>query len=138
VDAVRARRSLAAALTGAALLLTGCGVDDEVRNFIEDSYRLQNTSGDTATYSAATPVGVTTAAIVGAVPPAARQADGGAEYLRYDDDIVIVSPTPTGSTVRVEDLDDRYRSGHYVFLGPGFTPGSPAGGSYGGGPGDVK
>jgi hypothetical protein len=72
------------------------------------------------------------------VPPAARQADGSAEYLRYDDDIVVVSAAPGGSTVVAEDLDSRYRSGHYRHLGSGFDPGSPAGSYSGGGPGDVK
>jgi uncharacterized protein DUF4247 len=138
VDAVSGRRSWATVLAVTALLLVGCGVDDQVRGFLEDAYVLQNTSGDSATYAANTPVGATTAAIVGAVPPAARRADGGAEYLRYDDDIVIVSSAPTGSAIQVEDLDDRYRSGHYRYLGPGFDPGSPAGGYISGGPGDVK
>jgi hypothetical protein len=137
VDAVRAPL-VAALAAGAALLLGGCGIGDDVRNHLDDTYELQRTSGDSATYLASTPVGATTAAIVGAVPPAARQADGGSEYLRYDDDIVIVSAAPNGSTVRVEDLDERYRSGHYSYLGPGFNPGSPAGGATDGGPGDGK
>lgn len=128
----------AVAVVAAALLLGGCGADDDVRDHLDDTYELQDSRGDTATYLAPTPVGTTTAAIVGAVPPAARQADGAAEYLRYDDDIVIVSAAPGGSTVHVEDLDDRYRSGHYAYLGPGFNPGSPAGGATDGGPGDEK
>ncbi|HEX8761486.1 MAG TPA: DUF2617 family protein, partial [Pseudonocardiaceae bacterium] len=47
----------------------------------------------------------------------------------YDDDIVIVSPALGGSTVRVEDLDDRYRGGFFAFLGAGFRPGAPGTGS---------
>ncbi len=129
-------RSLATPLLATALVLTGCGVGNGVRDFIQDTYVLQNRSGDTATYASGDPVGPTTSRIVGAVRPAARQADGGSEYLRYDDDIAIVSAAPGGSTVRVEDLDSRYRSGFFGFLGPGFRPGSPAGGS--GGPGDIK
>ncbi|MHA6632013.1 DUF4247 domain-containing protein [Pseudonocardia sichuanensis] len=131
-------RALAALLAAAALLLGGCGVGDDVRNHLDDSYQLQNSSGDSATYTTTTPVGTTAAAIAAAVPPAARQSDGGAEYLRYDDDIVIVSAAPNGSTVQVEDLDDRYRSGYFAYLGPGFNPGSPAGGAVSGGPGDTK
>ncbi|MGH4008192.1 MAG: DUF4247 domain-containing protein [Pseudonocardiaceae bacterium] len=131
-------RSLTTSLLATALVLTGCGVGNDVRNFVQDTYVLRNRSGDTATYVSGDPVGTTTSRIVGAVKPAARQADSGSEYLRYDDDIVSVSPAPGGSTVRVEDLDSRYRSGFFAFLGPGFRPGSPAAGSSGGGPGGVK
>jgi Domain of unknown function (DUF4247) len=138
VDAVRAARPLAGLLAGAALLLSGCGMDDGVRGHIDDAYDLQGTSGDTATYLATAPVAATSAEIAGAVPPAARAADAGSEYLRYEDDIVIVSAAPSGSTVRVEDLDENYRSGHYRHLGPGFDPGSPAGADTDGGPGDEK
>jgi len=132
---VRAR-SLATTLLAAVLVLAGCGSGNDVRDFIEDTYALQSRNGDAATYASNEPVGRTASRIVGAVNPAARQADGGSEYLRYDDDIVIVSAASGGSTVRVEDLDGRYRNGFFAFLGPGFRPGSPAGGS--GGPGDVK
>ncbi|OZM76683.1 hypothetical protein CFP66_39960 [Pseudonocardia sp. MH-G8] len=136
MDAVN--RALAALLAAGALLLGGCGVGNDVRNHLDDTYQLQNRSGDSATYTATSPVGTTVAAIAAAAQPAARQADGGAEYLRYDDDIVIVSAAPAGSTVHVEDLDDRYRGGFFAYLGPGFNPGSPAGGAISGGPGDSK
>jgi len=136
VDAVRAPL-VAALAAGAAVLLAGCGIGDDVRDHLDDTYELQGTSGDSATYLAAAPVGATSAAIAGAVPPAARAADGRSEYLRYDEDIVVVSAAPNGSSVLVEDLDGRYRSGHYAYLGPGFDPGSPAG-APDGGPGDEK
>ncbi len=132
-------RFVAGLLGTTLLLLTGCGAGSDVRAFLADRYRLQDSRGDVATYLSQAPLGTTTAAIAGAVPPAARGVDGGSEYLRYDDDIVVVSGAPDGgSAVRVEDLDDRYNRGFYAFLGPGFRPGSPAGGAGGGGPGDVK
>jgi uncharacterized lipoprotein len=136
VDTVTARR-VAALAAVAALLLGGCGVDDDVRDHVDDTYELQGTSGDTATYLATTPVAATAGAIAAAVPPAARATDPAGEYLRYDEDIVVVSPAANGSSVLVEDLDGRYRSGHYRHLGPGFDPGSPAG-APDGGPGDEK
>ncbi|GAB3346767.1 DUF4247 domain-containing protein [Modestobacter lapidis] len=129
---------IAAALFTALLLLTGCGAGNDVRGFLDDTYELTDNSGDSRTYASPDPVGTTATAIVDAARPAERQADGGSEYLRYDDDIVIVSAAPDGSTVRMEDLDDRYRSGFYAFLGPGFRPGSPAAGGGDGGPGDGK
>ncbi len=133
-------RSLVTTLLAAALVLAGCGIGSNVRNVIKDTYALQSRSGDIATYGSRDPVGLTTSRIVGAVAPATRKSDGGSEYLRYNDDIVVVSPAPGGSTVRVEDLDGRYRNGFFAFLGPGFRPGSPAGGFGGGsgGPGGIK
>ena len=123
----------------AAVLLAACSSGNDVRRFLDDTYRLERTDGDTQTFSSGEPVGTTVTRIVRHEEPAARQADGGSEYLRYDDDIVVVSAAPGGSTIRVEDLDDGYRGGAFIFLGPGFTPGSPAGGAGGGGgPGDVK
>ncbi|MGY2084113.1 DUF4247 domain-containing protein [Blastococcus sp. SYSU DS0539] len=129
-------RVLALLLT--AVLLAGCGSGTRVRDFLRDTYEQQSSTGDTAVYSSPEPVGTTTAAIADAVRPAERQADGGNEYLRYDDDIVIVSAAAGGSTVRVEDLDGRFRGGFFAFLGPGFRPGSPVGGGGSGGPGDAK
>lgn len=130
-------RMVALALA-AVLLLTSCGTGTRIRAFLDDTYERTEIVGDAAVYASPDPVGTTTAAITDAVPPAERQADGGNEYLRYDDDIVIVSAAANGSTVRVEDLDGRYRSGFFAFLGPGFRPGSPAGTGGSGGPGDAK
>ncbi|MDK3256841.1 DUF4247 domain-containing protein [Blastococcus capsensis] len=131
-------RVLALALATVLLLLSGCGSGTRVRDFLDDTYERTEILDDTSVYSSPDPVGTTTAAIADAVPPAERQADGGNEYLRYDDDIVIVSAAAGGSTVRVEDLDGRYRSGFFAYLGPGFRPGSPAGTGGSGGPGFGK
>ena len=133
------KRRTAALLAAVAVLTAGCGGSDEdVRNHLNDTYDRQSTQGDTSTYASDDPVGTTTAAIADAVRPSARQADGGSEYLRYDDDMVVVSAAASGgSSIRVEDLDGRYRSGYYAFLGSGFRPGSPAS-SGDGGPGDGK
>ena len=127
------------AVAGVLVLLAGCSGSSDIRRFLDDTYQRVSAQGDSATYFSGDPVGTTVSRIVAREQPAARQADGGSEYLRYDDDIVIVSAAPSGgSTIRVEDLDDGYRGGAFVFLGPGFTPGSPTGGFGGGGPGGVK
>ncbi len=70
--------------------------------------------------------------------PEARAANGDNEYLRYSNNIVIVGPDGNyPCSIRVEPLSAGYSHGTFIFLGPGFTPGSPAGGAGGtpGGPG---
>ncbi|KAA1248240.1 DUF4247 domain-containing protein [Mycobacterium simiae] len=73
--------------------------------------------------------------------PAARAANGANQYLRYSRTIVIVGPDGSyPCSIRVEPLSAGYSHGSFIFLGPGFTPGSPSGGSGGspGGPGGSK
>ncbi|MGB8389392.1 DUF4247 domain-containing protein [Mycobacterium sp.] len=73
--------------------------------------------------------------------PEARAASGNNEYLRYSNDIVIVGPDGNyPCSIRVESLSAGYSHGAFIFLGPGFTPGSPAGGAGGtpGGPARAK
>jgi hypothetical protein len=73
--------------------------------------------------------------------PAAQASNAGNHYLRYDDAIVSVGPDgPHACSIRVEDLAAGYSHGAFIFLGPGFYPGSPARGSGGstGGPGGAK
>ncbi len=129
-------RRLAAGAVLLLLALTGCGAGSSVRGFLDDTFDEQSSAGDTSTYLAAAPVAATASQITGAVQPITRATDAGTEYLRYDDDIVVVSGSGGGSEVRVEDLDGAYRDGSYAYLGPGFTPGSPA--ETGDDPDDVK
>jgi hypothetical protein len=73
--------------------------------------------------------------------PAARASNAGSQYLRYDDAIVSVGADGTHPcSIRVEDLAAGYSHGSFIFLGPGFYPGSPSRGSGGstGGPGGTK
>ncbi|CAM3228081.1 DUF4247 domain-containing protein [Prescottella defluvii] len=131
------RGAAVAVLVAAALLTAGCG--GSVRDHLADKFESRGTQGDVTTYYSPDPVGTTVNRIIEDDEPAARKADGNNEYLRYNDDIVTVGPAAEGgSTVAVEDLDGRYRGGHFVYLGPGFTPGSPAAGNTSGGSGGAK
>ena len=73
--------------------------------------------------------------------PLARAANGDSQYLRYSNNIVIVGPDGNyPCSIRVEPLSAGYSHGAFIFLGPGFFPGSPSGGAGGtpGGPGGTK
>jgi hypothetical protein len=73
--------------------------------------------------------------------PAARTDNDKTEYLRYPNNIVIVGPDGKYTcSIRVEALSAGYNHGSFIFLGPGFSPGSPSGGAGGtpGGPGGTK
>jgi hypothetical protein len=73
--------------------------------------------------------------------PEARAANGNSEYLRYSNNIVIVGPDGQyPCSIRVENLSAGYSHGAFIFLGPGFSPGSPSSGAGGtpGGPGGTK
>ena len=73
--------------------------------------------------------------------PEARADNDKAEYLRYSNNMVIVGPDGSRPcSIRVESLSAGYSHGAFIFLGPGFSPGSPAGGAGGtpGGPGGTK
>ncbi len=73
--------------------------------------------------------------------PEARADNDDNEYLRYSNNIVIVGPDGNHPcSIRVESLDAGYSHGSFVYLGPGFGPGSPSSGAGGssGGPGGTK
>jgi Domain of unknown function (DUF4247) len=73
--------------------------------------------------------------------PEARASNGDNRYLRYSNNIVTVGPDGNyPCSIRVESLSAGYSHGAFIFLGPGFTPGSPSGGAGGspGGPGGTK
>ena len=73
--------------------------------------------------------------------PEARADNDKNQYLRYSNNIVTVGPDGNRPcSIRVESLSAGYSHGSYIFLGPGFSPGSPAGGAGGspGGPGGTK
>lgn len=135
---------LAGGLAVAAVVCLFLGIslqNKDIRSHVANTYRQYDTDADGARYECTGSPGAVADQIAASQPPEARATDRGTEYLRYEDDIVTVGPDRgTPCSVRVEDTDARYSSGGFIFLGPGFTPGSPAGGSGGspGGPDGTK
>ena len=123
----------------AVLLLTGCGLGTDVRGVLRERFGAPVASAQGETWRSPDDPARTADLLVGEVEALARRADAGNEYVRFDDDVVVITPDPAGgSTVLAEDLDGRYRTGGFAHLGPGFSPGSPAAGEDDGGPGDAK
>jgi hypothetical protein len=127
---------------GAVLLITGLVLlNKDVRNHVSENYRQYAADGGDGRYECSGSPKSVADDIASYDAPESRASDRGSEYLRYPDDIVIVGPDGRyPCSVRVEDINSRYSGGGFIFLGPGFTPGSPAGGSGGssGGPGGTK
>ncbi len=127
---------------GALLLIAGMAMlDKDIRSHVSENYRQYSADGGDGRYECSgSPMSVADD-LAAYDEPESRAGDRGSEYLRYPDDIVIVGPDGTyPCSIRVEDVNSRYSGGGFIFLGPGFTPGSPAGGSGGspGGPGGTK
>jgi hypothetical protein len=124
------------AVAGFVLLFIGISLmGNNIRSYVASNYQEYSRDGDGARYACDGTPDRVAHEIAQAQPPEAQADDRGTEYLRYEDDVVSVGPDGgRPCSIRVEDTDARYSSGGFIFLGPGFTPGSPAGGS-GGGPG---
>lgn len=135
---------LAGGLAAAGILFLVLGIsikDKNVATHVAQTYRQYSTDSNGTRYACNGSPRAVADQIAAYQRPEARATDRGSEYLRYDDDMVIVGPDGARScSVRVEDINARYSSGGFIFLGPGFTPGSPAGGAGGspGGPDGTK
>jgi hypothetical protein len=134
---------LAAVLAGGGLLCLVIGISmlPNLKSHVAERYPLYATTADGDRYECSGSPKSVADELAGVDEPEARASDRGAEYLRYDDDIVTVGPDRgRPCTIHVEDINAGYSGGSFIFLGPGFTPGSPAGGSGGssGGPGGSK
>ena len=130
---------LAAALAGSSVLclILAASMGRDVRSHVGEQYQAY---GDNRYTCTGTPAQAANE-LAQYQEPEARASDRGSEYLRYEDDVAIVGPDGgRPCTVRMESLDEGYSHGAFIFLGPGFTPGSPAGGSGGspGGPDGTK
>lgn len=113
----------------------------DIRSYIASHYHEYSRDADGTRYLCTGSPAQTANALIGYQNPAAQASNSGTEYLRYDDAIVSVGADGTHPcSIRVEDLAAGYSHGSYIFLGPGFYPGSPSHGTGGstGGPGGTK
>jgi len=130
------------AITSMASLAFGISMQHkDIRSYIASHYHeYSRDAGGTRYLCTGSPTQVADT-LTGYQSPAARANNAGTQYLRYDDAIVSVGADGTQPcSIRVEDLAAGYSHGAFIFLGPGFYPGSPARGSGGstGGPGGTK
>ncbi len=144
------RRStvIALALSGAGVLglvLTLAIGRETVREHLESTYRplgqqaVEGGSENSRAYASTATVTETAEEIADAVKPADERTTPAGHFLRYDDDIVTVSPEAGGgSRIIVDDEETGYRRG-FVYLGGWWGSFSgPAESFRGGGPGGVK
>ncbi|GAB7141928.1 DUF4247 domain-containing protein [Mycobacterium riyadhense] len=113
----------------------------DIGSYIASHYHEYSRDANGTRYACTGSPGQVAATLTSYQAPEARASSGGNQYLRYSRNIVIVGPDGNHPcSIRVEDLGARYSHGGFIFLGPGFTPGSPSGGSGGspGGPGGSK
>ena len=130
------------AVTSVVSLVFGISLlHNDIRSFVTAHYREYSHDADGTRYVCDGSPAQVADTLAGYKSPAARASSAGTHYLRYDDAIVSVGADGTHScSIRVEDLAAGYSHGAFIFLGPGFYPGSPSRGSGGstGGPGGTK
>lgn len=93
------------------LLLTGCGFLADVPDSVDELYDrdVRQDQGTAQAWAApVAPVAAATA-LAGEQRPINRFAAGDRQYLQYDDHLVRVQPSATGSTVLVDDDANGYR-----------------------------
>jgi len=130
------------AATSVASLVFGISLQSKnIRSFIASHYHEYSRDAGGTRYVCTGSPNQVADTLAGYQRPAARADNSGTQYLRYDDAIVSVGQDGTRPcSIRVEDLAAGYNHGGFIFLGPGFYPGSPSSGSGGstGGPGGTK
>jgi hypothetical protein len=112
-----------------------------IRSYIASHYQEYSRDASGTRYLCTGSPGGVADTLVRYQSPAAQATNSGTRYLRYDDAIVYVGADGAHPcSIRVEDLAAGYSHGSFIFLGPGFYPGSPSRGSGGstGGPGGTK
>ena len=134
--------ALVLAITSFTSLIFGISLQNkDIRAYIASHYREYSRDANGTRYLCDGSPAKVANTLAGYQSPAARASSAGTQYLRYNDAIVSVGPDgPHPCSVRVEDLAAGYSHGAFIFLGPGFYPGSPSSGAGGtsGGPGGTN
>jgi hypothetical protein len=136
-------------LVAAALVLAAIGclilgvslLNNDIKSYVAHNYSEYSHDADGTRYLCSGSPSQVADTLADHEDPDARVSRNGAEYLRYSGYMVIVGPDGNHPcSIRVEDINAGYSHGAFIFLGPGFYPGSPAGGSGGsaGGPDGTK
>jgi hypothetical protein len=130
------------ALAATASLILGIMLlNKDITSYIASHYQQYARDANSTRYACTDSPDEVADALADYQAPEARADNDKTEYLRYSNNIVTVGPDGSRPcSIRVESLSAGYSHGAFIFLGPGFTPGSPAGGAGGrpGGPGGVK
>lgn len=106
------------ALVGA--LLAGYGLmrgSFSLRGYVSDHYQraaAHDVGDDARAYTARQQPSRVAQKLTDAWPPDDRFTSGGAEYLRYDDDSVVIQPLAAGSLLLVERMSTAYPRYHHV------------------------
>lgn len=138
----RKYRGIAAVCAILAVVLSGCGSDDNgtgARSYIGSHYtravNLDEPNNGMA-YTANKQPGAVADEIAKAARPLDRRSTGALTFLQYRDDIIAISPNGPGTKVLVDD----YRTGHRRHYSTVSAFGWPSdnSGFRGGGPGDGK
>ena len=112
---------------GLVVMLAGFNTKDSLRSHLQNSETFTYVSNDqyqcTDAKSAYDELRTQTR-------PEASKEDRGSYYLRYSREMVTISQSSGSCTLRIEDLR-RLNNGHFIFLGTGFSPGSPSNSSGG-------
>lgn len=114
------------------VVLVAAGTD-AVR-YVRENYT--PVAGSSQTFECKGDRGATVADISDHERPDAQDTSGGTDYLRYNDDMIMVGASGgLGCRVQIDENSRTLRSGGFLFLGGGFGPRSPSsssGGSSGG------
>lgn len=124
------------ALLGIGALALAFGRAGGVRGYLADTYPLVSGGGRNAVYSAAEPPSEVYEDIRSRHRPADTVVDPSGYYLRYSDDIVVVTGDSTGSRIYLDD--ERRGYGAWFPIVGGFWGTYGGGGVRGGGPGAGK
>lgn len=112
-------------ILGIILLITGIAYQSGIQSYLDKNYQSKG-NGIYTCPDART----TYDTIREDVSPDAQTEYQGSFYLRYPNNMLTISTTASGCEIRLED-NQRYNSGHFIFLGTGFRPGSPSNSSGG-------